>query len=73
MTKDVQLGWIAEAEARRFAESARTQHGAAEPQAGVVFAEPGAAPRHWVRRLVARFVPPPGEDGAAGDSDAPKT
>ena len=61
MTKDVQLGWIAQAEARHVAEAALAQHGAAEPQAGVVMAASAAPPRHWVRRLVARVVPLPGE------------
>jgi len=59
MTKNVRLSWIAEAEARRFEDSARAQRGLSEPAIGMVPAPSEAPPRHWVRRLVARLAPGP--------------
>ena len=59
MTKNARLNWIAEAEARHFAESVRIQHGLSEPTAGVVLAEAKARQSHWVRRLVARLAAGP--------------
>jgi hypothetical protein len=56
MSKNMRFGWIAEAEARRFAEAALTQHGLSEPQFGVVEAAPTEAQGHWVRRLIARVA-----------------
>jgi hypothetical protein len=59
MTRNVRLSWIADAEARRFAESAVIQHGLSEPTVGVVFAEAEVPRQHWVRRLVARLTATP--------------
>jgi len=59
MTRNVRLSWIADAEARRFAESALIQHGLTEPTAGVVTSGLRGGRRHWVFRLVARLAAAP--------------
>jgi hypothetical protein len=61
MTRNVRLSWIADAEARRFAESVSIQRGLSEPTVGVVTNGIDGGQRHWMRRLVARLTatPPP--------------
>jgi hypothetical protein len=59
MTRNVRLSWIADAEARRFAESVSIQRGLSEPTAGVILAEAEIPQRHWMRRLMARLTAAP--------------
>ena len=66
MIRNVRSDWIAQAEARFFEEAASMQHGTAEPKIVMVIAEPGAAPRHWVRRLLARLPDTSCETGRRG-------
>jgi sugar (pentulose or hexulose) kinase len=57
MHRNTQLLWIAEAEARRFQETALTQRAASEPQISVVSAIRGSARRDRWRRLIAQLSP----------------
>jgi hypothetical protein len=59
MTRNIRLRWIADAEARHFAESALIQHGLSEPTIGVVTSGVDGGRRHWVLRLVARLTAAP--------------
>jgi hypothetical protein len=73
MTKNTQLLWIAEAEARRYQERALTQHTKSESHVSVVSAMHRAARLGRWRRLIAQVSPAAAEQQTALiDTDAAK-
>jgi hypothetical protein len=72
MRRNMQLLWIAEAEARQFEAYSQTERAASEPQLSVISAVRGAARGNRWRRLIAQLLaqaPAPGPASPAEPGD----
>ena len=72
MSRNVQLLWIAEAEARQLQETTRAQRAPSEPPISVIAAVRGAASGNRWRRLIAQLMTATASDETVDEPAPPQ-